>query len=156
MKLLISYASNSGSTYLVAKELAKILNADIKKAVDTKVIDFKDYDVILLGSPSWDVNNKEGQPHETMLALLEQIKNSDISGKQFAVFGCGDSSYLKFCGAVTEIENVLKAANAKLLCESLKIDSYYFDLDKNVKKVQKWGEDLNSKIQTTFTHSIVV
>lgn len=146
MNLLIVYASNSGSTYLVAKQLQKKLNSDLKKATDTNPDDFNGYDLILLGSPSWDVNNKEGQPLESMLSLMDSLQDTDLKGKKFAVFGCGDSSYLNFCGAVNEMEKFILSTGGTLITDSLKIDSYYFDLDNNVKKVEIWADELNKKL----------
>ncbi|MNF10142.1 Flavodoxin [compost metagenome] len=46
----------------------------------------------------------------------------DLSGKKAAVFGSGDTSYPKYCGAVDIIEECLKRIGAELVCESVKFE----------------------------------
>ena len=47
------------------------ISPQVLKAADLQPSSLEKYDVILLGSPSWYVNDKDGQPHETISNLLE-------------------------------------------------------------------------------------
>lgn len=151
VNILIAYASNSGSTYLTSKIIKETLEnkshkVDIKKAIDTDPTDLSNYEVVLLGSPSWEVNHKEGQPHETMLELMDKLRTTDLSKRDFALFGCGDSTYLTFCGAVTHLEDFVKEVNGTTVVPSLRIDSFYFELDKNTELIKQWAEQLSQKL----------
>ncbi len=147
MKALIAYASNSGSTYLTSLIIQEVLLAHspqihVKKAIEVGALDVLDYSLILLGSPSWGVDGKEGQPQETMSELLTRLKSANLAGKHFALFGCGDSSYLSFCGAVDVLEDFVKEVKGVQLVPSLRLDSFYFDLEKNKQLTDAWARQL--------------
>lgn len=151
MNLLITYASNSGGTHLTAQQIGKTLSSKdtkitIKKARDVKVSDFDKNDVILIGSPSWLTEGEQGKPHETIVDLIKRLEKHDISGKSFALFGCGDSSYIHFCGAVDELDEFVKQKNGKKLIDPLKIDGYFFDLEKNIKIIDTWINKLTQNL----------
>ncbi|CAE7534342.1 unnamed protein product, partial [Symbiodinium pilosum] len=48
---------------------------------------------------------------------LDTIKESDLSGKKVAIFGCGDSqSYAdNFCDGIEELHDAFKAAGATMI-----------------------------------------
>lgn len=151
MTALIVYASNSGSTHLVAKQISELLESagiqcTVKKAVDTNSSDLQDHELILFGSPSWKVDGVEGQPHETMTTFLNSLDEKSFENKYLALFGCGDSSYLHFCNAVDVMNNTVTEKKATQLVEPLKIDAYFFDLDNNLAKVEEWALALSRKI----------
>jgi flavodoxin I len=154
MNCLIIYSSNSGST----KQVAKIINKTIagSKLIEASKLqkrDLENIEVIIMGSPSWYVNKKEGQPHEDILMLLENVfKSKDTVGKfKWVFFGCGDSSYLQFCKAVDIMENHIRKFEGEVVFESLKIDGFFFNLEDNITKAQNWANKfsqvLNSKAQ---------
>ncbi len=60
-----------------------------------------------------------------------------LNGKRFAVFGCGDSSYPHFCGAVDAIEDRLNKLGATLVCDSLRIDG-----EPDIENINDWTEEL--------------
>lgn len=151
--ILLIYITNSGGTYESAKRIRKNLEAGghqvtIKKTVDVNPSEVNQYDVVILGSPSWDFTTAEGQrlegqPHETMQQLLAQLqKDSSLAGRKFAIYGLGDSSYTHLCGAVDQMEQFVKNISAHQIIDSLRIDSYYFDLDNNNAKVEDWATRL--------------
>lgn len=145
MNILISYSTNSGSTYVVARTIAASLEKKhttiLKPASLAHELDVEKADIILLGSPSWDVNGKEGQPHETMLALVERLSTISLEQKRLLLFGCGDSSYTHFCGAVDELEIWAKTTKATLLLPSLRLDEFFFHEEKNITKTKAWIEN---------------
>ncbi len=151
MNILITYESNSGSTHHTAKLIEeKLLEANnkvtLKKASSTTVDDIEENDFVLVGSPSWLVDNVQGRPHEDVASLLERIEQTYIENKKIAVFGCGDDSYINFCGAVDVIEKNLLEKNARQIVPSLKVNSFYFNLDNNIQMIQAWAQVLSEQI----------
>lgn len=147
MNALIVYASNSGSTMMTANIISQALKdytSTVKSAAETNIGEFSNYDLVLLGSNSWWVNNLEGQPHETMLDLLEKIKNSQATFENtiFAAFGCGDKNYLKFCNAVDMIYNTLKQKELSVLNTKLKVDGFFFNIEENTRLITQWATQL--------------
>lgn len=150
MKVLLAYATNSGGTYLAAERIEKILervaSVQMQKANDTEAAHLKDYDLIIFGTPSWSVEGHEGYPHETMLRLIRGLNPETMSGKQFALFGCGDTSYTYFCGAVDFLEKWLTDNSLQPVVPSLRIDGYFFDLIHNERLVDEWARRLSKLV----------
>ena len=104
-KVLVVYYSRTGHTQLVAEKLAMKFNADLERLIDKKkrtgpigflaagkdavagkttVIDLlkhnpRDYDIILIGGPSWFGN--------VTPAVRTFIMQNDLSGKKIGLFG---------------------------------------------------------------------
>lgn len=153
MKLLIAYATNSGSTYHTTNIIKDVLEqngheVNVKCADKTVPQEIKLYDVFLIGSPSWKVNDEEGQPHETISELLEQIsKENHLTNKPFAAFGCGDKeSYLKFCQAVDIMEQKCTDLGGQKIADGLKVDAFYFQQEMNEELITEWAEQLLEKL----------
>ena len=90
MKIIIFYASNSGSTYLTGQIIQEVLeNADneviLKHARHSVPQDLKDFEFVIFGSPSWKVEGKEGQPHEFMQEFLGKLSAGDLEGKNIGL-----------------------------------------------------------------------
>lgn len=118
-KVLVVYYSREGHTKLVAEKLAKKFNADLEQLIDkkkrigligvsgagkdavagnlTKIASLKhdphNYDIILIGTPSWFGN--------VTPAVRTFIKENKFSGKKIGVFGTAH---------LTGVENALKQA----------------------------------------------
>ena len=118
-KVLVVYYSREGHTKLVAEKLAQIFNADLEQLIDKKKrtgpIGFsgagkdavagnltsleplkrnpQDYDIILIGTPSWFGN--------VTPAVRAFIKENNLSGKRVGLFGTAH---------LTGVENALKQA----------------------------------------------
>lgn len=118
-KVLVVYYSREGHTKLVAEQLVKKFNADLEQLIDkkkrtgpigfsgagkdavagnlTKLEPLKrnpqEYDIILIGTPSWFGN--------VTPAVRTFIKENNLSGKKVGVFG---TTHL------TGVENALKQA----------------------------------------------
>ena len=147
MNVLIVYATNSGTTMTAAqtvndKLVAKGHTVTLKEVRDTTVEDFNAPQAILLGSPSWDFEGKEGMPHEDWIPLMEKLKTTTQENKPFAVFGLGDSSYKHFCGAVDHMEELVTAMKGKLVTASLRIDKFYSDQTGNMDKINAWADSV--------------
>lgn len=147
MNVLIVYATNSGTTMTAAQTINDKLAAKghavtLKEVRDTVPEDFNAPQAILLGSPSWDFEGKEGMPHEDWLPLMEKLKTTTQENKPFAVFGLGDSSYKHFCGAVDHMEELVTAMKGKLVTPSLRIDKFYSDQTGNMDKINAWADSV--------------
>lgn len=153
MKLLILYASNSGSTLSVANTIYKVLLEDfneikLENANNFDVTQFTNYDVILIGSPSWLVNDQEGQPLEPILEIINNPQTPALSNKLATAFGCGDRSYALYCNAVDIVEDFLLQKGAKIIVPPLKVDSYYFEQNENDDKVVAWAKILSETLKS--------
>jgi flavodoxin I len=143
MKILVLFATYSGGTQIVADSIEKILqkqghSVTKQNPKQTTVEDISSSDVTILCSPSWDVNGKDGQPHEDFFFLIKHATDSLFEGKQCAIVGLGDSSYPHFCGAVTVLESFVTEKGGIVKSPSLRIDGFFYDETKHVKTIEEW------------------
>jgi len=139
---LIIYGSTTGNTESVADTISTDLsnaNYTVKKInvsdVDVDILN-EAFDLYLLGSSTWGDDEIEFQ--EDFVPFYENMNGDlNLSGKKFAVFGCGDSSYEYFCGAVDAIEERLGKLGATLVCESLRIDG-----EPEESEINEWTQDV--------------
>lgn len=143
--MVIIYATNSGSTYLVSKRLESLLKKKhtvrVVEAKNAIINDIANADLVIFGSPSWNFDGREGLPHQAMLACMERVKAYQFNGKACAIFGSGDTSYTYFCGAVDHLEHFVHEQGGTLLIPSLRIDGYYFDEKKAIAQVEEWAKN---------------
>ncbi len=147
MNTLILFATNSGATDIVSQLIADTLTQNgqtvTRKMVhETSPDDLGNFDAIVLGSPSWDFDGKEGQPHEDYFPFMEKLADKTFENKPFAVFGLGDSSYTHFCGAVEHLEALVAKLKGKKIIDSLKIDGFYYKQDIHTQSTKTWAENL--------------
>ncbi len=144
-KALIVFGSTTGNTEGVSETIAKVLEGggvtvDIKNAADVGAGNLADgYDVVLFGCSTWGDDEVELQ--EDFVPLYEDLDKTGINGKMVAVYGCGDSSYTHFCGAVDAIEEKAKELGATLIGYPLKIDG-----DPDDSEVQAWAKSVMSDL----------
>lgn len=143
MNILLVYSTNSGTTQMVAQTITDALMAANHTVTQIETLEadptkFTTYDLVVLGSPSWDYEGKEGQPHEHYLPLFEKSKGVTAAGISFAIFGLGDKSYTYFTGAVDVLEKYVGDLKGKLIIPSLRIDTYYQNLPANEKAISAW------------------
>ncbi len=139
---LIIFGSTTGNTEFTAETIQAGLS---DKGYDVTLTNVSDaevsvlnekYDLYLLGSSTWGDDEIEFQ--EDFEPFYENM-NSDLNleGKSFALFGCGDSSYTYFCGAVDELEAKVEKLGGKVVCPSLRIDG-----DPEEEEIQEWVQDV--------------
>ncbi len=141
-KALIIYGSSTGNTEFAAETIEAGLSEQGYGATTLDVshagVDLleKDYDLYLLGCSTWGDDEIELQ--EDFQPFFEEIAAPlTLKGKSFAVFGCGDSSYTYFCGAVDEIESRVQKLGAALVVPSLRIDG-----EPEEEEIRKWVQDV--------------
>lgn len=122
---LIVYGSTTGNTEFVASAAGRVLEA---AGHTVKVIDAADvqpkglcdgYDLVLFGCSTWGDDSIELQ--DDFIPLMDDFDKIGAKDKPVAVFGCGDSSYTYFCGAVDAISQRLEELGARVI-DTLKID----------------------------------
>jgi flavodoxin I len=146
MKVLAVYATNSGGTAQAVDVTARILReagceVEVKGPSGVSPDTFAEYDCILLASPSWDYADKEGQPHEDFMPLLNSMNGKTFENRPFAILGLGDSSYTHFCGAADVFEQLIGSVKGKLIIPSLRIDRFY-QKPENIGLVETWAQGL--------------
>lgn len=125
-KALIIFGSNTGNTETAAWHVGEALQASgwqtvIKSASEVSAAGLgRGYDLLLLGCSTW--GDEEIELQDDFVPLYEEFEKADLSGRKVAVFGCGDSSYTHFCGAVDAIAEKAESLGAHLVVGSLKID----------------------------------
>ena len=142
-KAIIVYGSETGNTESVAEVIAAALEdanfqITLKEVAQASVDELADYDLILLGSSTWGDEEKELQAD--MVDFYDDLEGADLSGKPTAAFGCGDSDYTHFCGAVDLLEERLEQIGATLLDEGLRIDGDPDDDD-----AQEWAKQIATR-----------
>ncbi len=139
-KALIAFGSTTGNTAEVAQWIADHLGkagieATAKDCAGESASELcAGYDLIVLGCPTYGDDPIEVQ--EDFEPILDSLEKTGIGGKKVAVFGCGDSSYTHFCGAVDVIEERVRSCSGTLIVGSLKVDTPY---DGYRKEVEEWS-----------------
>lgn len=101
-KVIIVFASMSGNTEEMADAIAegvKLAGVEpiVMNVMDAEASQLADYDAIILGAYTWG----DGELPDEMLDYYEAMDGLDLSGKQAATFGSGDSAYDIFVGPST-------------------------------------------------------
>ncbi len=137
---LIVFGSTTGNTEFAAETIEEYLkdhSYDVRLAnvsdVEADVLK-EAYDLYLLGCSTWGDEEIELQED---FELFYEGMTMDLDQKKFAVFGCGDTSYTYFCGAVDAIEERLKKLGAHLICEPLRIDG-----EPEETEIREWIQDV--------------
>lgn len=153
MKIIVIYGTNSGGTYLAAQIISEALTGlghqvTIKNATEADHHELQNYDLIVMGSNTWNFSKEEGLPHEEIRKFLNKISynNVPLENKNFAVYGLGDSSYMYFCGSVDVLEKFLSERQVKLVVPSLRIDGFYFRQAENTEKVKTWAGEIEKML----------
>jgi len=152
MTVLIVYGTNSSGTetvsHVVADQLKKAGHeVRVVHAPDATATMLPEYDVVLLGSCTWDgifdgKTRLEGQLQEHMQHFVDGAKGIRLDSRPFAIFALGDSSYQEFCAAADHLEKFVQEVGGKLIVPSLRIDGYYFNEDKNNQAVEGWTQSV--------------
>lgn len=130
-KVLLVYATMTGNTEEMANLVeegitSEGLTVDKKDVIDVDLSTIESYAEIMLGAYTWG----EGALPDEFLDLYDDLEAMDLTGKTFAVFGTGDTSYAIYCGAVDLLEDLIKEKGGKLALEGLKVENYPEDDDK--------------------------
>lgn len=145
--VFITYGSTTGNTAYVAESIQRVLEQNGHEVTMEDVADItasdltKPFDLYCLGCSTW--GDEEIELQDDFIPIFEEIEDLTLTGKQIACFGCGDSSYTYYCGAVDAIEEACKAAGANAVIDSLKIDG---DPKAEQSEIDDWAAELLSKV----------
>ena len=147
-KAIIIYGSTTGNTEMVAKQVADVLSGighevTVKDVVDTKVEELGNgYDITILGGSTWGENEIEFQ--EDFEPFFEEMeRKAELKDRNVALFGCGDSSFEYFCGAVDKLEELMIKLGAIVVNVSLRVDG---DPDEWSKEIDEWADQICSSL----------
>ena len=143
MNILIAYATFSSGTETAAMLIAKALTekghaVELKRIRDVDPSEFEDRDLIIMGTPSWLVRKKDGQPHDDYFAFFEKYPKVNFSGKKIALYGLGDKTYPVWCGGVHVLSGFIKEHGGEVLSDQLRIHAFYFTQSENEAKILGW------------------
>ena len=161
MKRLIIYYSNTGTTALVAKTLAYHLNADRARIHDLKnrdgiknrllssinafresktkikpeTLDLTDYDVIYIGTPTWN-----GNPTPAIVTIID---NCNLKSKDVVLFATMNSS--RGDSNIERLHEKVKARGARVI-ESFTIKTKNKTRDQIINDTEAMIEMLDLKM----------
>ncbi|KIX13712.1 flavodoxin [Dethiosulfatarculus sandiegensis] len=141
MKALILFGSTTGNTEYTAEVVQEVLDKNkvettLLNAVDASLeVMEKDFGLFVFGCSTWGDDDIELQ--EDFEPLYEGMDKVSFDGKLVATFGCGDSTYTHFCGAVDAITEKAQAGGAKIDVSPLKIDG---DPDDVRDEIEDWAQ----------------
>ena len=143
MKAMIIFGSTTGNTEAMSEIVSKSLTENgmdvtVENVTNASVDDLKgENDLVLLGCPAY--GDEEIELQEDFEEFYEQMSGLDLSGKKFAVFAPGDSSYEHFCGSVDFLEEKIKALGGDIVNNGLKVDG---DPDDEEDEIVNWSAGL--------------
>lgn len=123
-KVGIFFGTDSGTTRLLAKKMAKKLDGLADKPLNVNRITVDDllkYDFLILGTPTYgegvlpgiDTKVANGSWQE----FLPQLKEADLSGKTIALYGLGNQDKYgdHFANALYELYEVVRSCGAQIV-----------------------------------------
>jgi flavodoxin I len=130
MKIGLFFGSDEGNTESVAYRIQSQFTdfeIDVRDIADVTVLDFSDYQLMILGIPTWDF----GQIQSDWEEFWDDLKEVDFAGKTVALFGLGDQfgygDY--FLDAMGMLNDVL-IKNGALIIGHWSAEGYEFEASK--------------------------
>jgi len=126
MATAIFYASSTGNTEIISKEISKELgNVELVDIADNGVLSINDYENVILGVATWG----DGELQDDWDEEWDNFKGIDFSNKTVALFGLGDQegygdNYVDAMGIVYEH---LVETDAKLVGKWAVTEEYIHD-----------------------------
>lgn len=161
-KIGIIFGTDTGTTRLIAKKLAKKLGDDLAaKPVNINRIDVDQllaYDALILGTPSYgdgeppgrDTGVKDG----SWADFLPRLAGRDLTGKTVALYGLGNQEKYpdRFAGALYWLYAPLRDAGATIVGD-WPVDGYSFNESKAVVDGRFVGLVVDNNTQAIQTDS---
>ena len=143
-KALIIFGSTTGNTETAAETIDSTLSGNGFTTtllnvtdVDPKVFG-ENHDMILFGCSTW--GDEEIELQEDFIPFYDGMGDLPLENRNVAVFGCGDTSYTYYCGAVDEIQKRAEEGGAVIIAAPLKIDG---DPESAEDEIKEWAESLD-------------
>jgi len=147
-KTIVVFGSSTGTCEAIAEKIAAKLGVEAMNVADFSADVVAENDNLIIGTSTWGA----GELQDDWYDGVSVLKDSDLSGKTVAVFGCGDcESYSDtFCGGMAELYDAAKASGATVVGE-VSTDGYTFDDSDAVKDGKFVGlalDDVNEDDKT--------
>lgn len=163
-KIGIFFGTDSGSTRLIAKMIAKKLGDNIaSKPLNVNRINVEDmliYDALILGTPTYGEGQLPGQSTKVATGsweeFLPQLKENDLAGKVVALYGLGDQDKYKerFADGLFQLYSRLQQCGAKIVGD-WSTEGYTFEQSKSVVDGKFVGLVLDQSNQRLLTEERV-
>lgn len=156
----VFFGTDTGRTRMVAKTIAKKIGSASAKPVNIRTVsveDLLDYDVLILGTPTYGEGmlpgKSTGNQTESWEEFLPKLNGHDFTGKKVALYGLGNQkSYGKqFASAVRELFDAFTACGAEIIGAGWATDSYRFTYSKAVIDDRFVGLILDEETQKELT-----
>lgn len=131
----IFFGTDTGTTRLIAKKIAKRLGGLADKPLNVNRIGVEDllkYDFLILGTPTYGHEQLPGK--ETNIAngswdeFVPQLEQADLSGKVVALYGLGNQEKYseRFCDSLYYLYEIINRRGATII-GSCSTEGYTFD-----------------------------
>jgi flavodoxin I len=109
----VFYGSSTGNTESIAKIIANKLDADLYNVSNKPVQEILQHQNLILGTSTWGL----GDLQDDWDSFLPQLAKTDLTGKNIALFGLGDSgSYSdSFVDGMGIIHETIKDKGCKII-----------------------------------------
>lgn len=153
LKTGLFYSYKSQKTRKIARSIAEILGEDKVEHIDAETVtaeDFVRFDRMILGVPTWF----DGELPIYWDEFVPALKELDLTGKQFAIFGLGDQKGYpeNFGDAVGIMAEILVGRNGAVVGETSP-EGYSFESSKALKNGKFIGLILDQENQPRLTES---
>lgn len=123
-KTIVVYGSSTGTCESIAQTIGQKTGAEVIEVVNLSAEQLEGADNILLGTSTWG----GGELQDDWYDGVKTIRQTNLSGKKVAIFGCGDSASYSdsFCSGMKELYDAAQAAGATLVGE-VSTEGYTYD-----------------------------
>lgn len=159
-KIGLFFGTDTGTTRLIAKKMAKRLGADFaSKPLNVNRISVQDilqYDALILGTPTYGINQLPGIPtgikSGSWEEFLPQLKHTDFTGKRIALFGLGDQEKYaeRFADSLIHLYRFFSERGAEMI-GAWNTESYTFEHSQSVVDGHFVGLVLDQQSQPLLT-----
>lgn len=158
-KIGIFFGTDSGTTRLMAKKMAKLLGDVAAKPVNVNrstAEDLLQYDALILGTPSYGVNQLPGKSTKVEDGCWEefmpQLQGADLAGKTIALYGTGDQEKYpdRFAHSLIHLYDWCMAGGAEVVGQWT-TDGYEFEHSPSVVDGKFVGLILDERSQSGLT-----
>ncbi|WP_431067092.1 flavodoxin [Methylotuvimicrobium sp.] len=159
-KVGIFFGTDTGRTRMIAKTIAKKIGPDTAKPVNIRtaiVEDLLDYDVLILGTPTYGEGElpgkSTGNQTESWEEFIPKLNGHDFNGKKVALYGLGNQkSYGKnFGSAVRYLYDAFTSCGAEIIGGAWDTGNYQFIYSKAVIDDKFVGLILDEETQKELT-----
>ena len=123
-KTNVVYGSSTGTCESIAQTIGQKTGAEVIEVVNLSAEQLEGADNILLGTSTWG----GGELQDDWYDGVKTVRQTNLSGKKVAIFGCGDSASYSdsFCSGMKELYDAAQAAGATLVGE-VSTEGYTYD-----------------------------